>query len=66
MAIEAYIDLICFGYRNTNGTLNFQSRIHKLAISFKLAPGASAENPSKPNLQLKYLDTILLTGPDGD
>ncbi|RHZ57964.1 hypothetical protein CDV55_104867 [Aspergillus turcosus] len=51
---------------NTNGTLNVQSRIHKLAISFKLAPDASAENPSKPNLQLKYLDTILLTGPDGE
>lgn len=51
--------------RNTNGTLNFQSRIHKLSILLKLAPDASAENPSKPNLQLKYLDTILLTGPDG-
>ncbi|KAF7181960.1 hypothetical protein CNMCM7691_001348 [Aspergillus felis] len=51
---------------NTNGTLNSQSRIHKLAVSFKLAPGASAENPSQPNLQLEYLDTILLTGPDGE
>lgn len=30
-----------------------------------LAPGASAEKPSKPNLQIKHLDTILLTGPDG-
>ncbi|KAJ5692496.1 secreted protein [Penicillium macrosclerotiorum] len=51
---------------NTNGTLNFQSRIHKFAISFKQAPHASAENPSSPNLHLKYLDTILLTGPDGN
>ncbi|BCR87839.1 esterase-like/phytase family protein [Aspergillus chevalieri] len=51
---------------NTNGTLNFQSRIHKLAISLTLAPHASAQNPSEPNLRLKYLDTILLTGPDGE
>ncbi|KAJ5161104.1 secreted protein [Penicillium capsulatum] len=51
---------------NTNGTLNFQSRIHKFSISLKLAPDASANNPSNPNIQLKYLDTILLTGPDGE
>ncbi|KAF5861596.1 hypothetical protein ETB97_012762 [Aspergillus alliaceus] len=50
---------------NTNGTLNFQPRIHKLNISLALARNASAQNPSVPNLQLKYLDTILLTGPDG-
>jgi len=31
----------------------------------KLAPKASAQNPSKPNINLKYLDTILLYGPDG-
>lgn len=52
--------------RNTNGTLNFQSRIHKFAISLKLAPNASAQNPSNPNIRLNYLDTILLTGPDGE
>ncbi|KAJ5459999.1 uncharacterized protein N7458_001551 [Penicillium daleae] len=51
---------------NTNGTLNFQSRIHKFALTFKLAPHASAKNPSGPNLHLKYLDTVLLTGPDGN
>ncbi|KAB8073693.1 hypothetical protein BDV29DRAFT_201697 [Aspergillus leporis] len=49
---------------NTNGTLNFQPRIHKLSISLILAHNASAQNPSPPNLHLKYLDTILLTGPD--
>lgn len=45
--------------------MNFQNRIHKFAISLKLAPNASASNPSNPNIRLKYEDTILLTGPDG-
>lgn len=52
--------------RNTNGTLNYQNRIHKFAISLKLAPHASVKNPSDPNIRLEYLDTILLTGPDGE
>lgn len=52
--------------RNTNGTLNFQSRIHKFALTLKLARKASAKYPSEPNLRLKYLDTVLLTGPDGN
>ncbi|GES57505.1 peptidase M35 deuterolysin [Aspergillus terreus] len=51
---------------NTNGTLNFQSRLHKLALTLQLAPNASAQNTSSPNLHLEYLDTILLTGPDGE
>ncbi|KAJ5652055.1 secreted protein [Penicillium longicatenatum] len=51
--------------RNTNGTLNFHPRIQKFQITLKLAPKASAQNPSKPNLNLNYLDTILLYGPDG-
>ncbi|KAJ5549158.1 secreted protein [Penicillium frequentans] len=50
---------------NTNGTLNYHSRIQKYQITLKLAPKASAKNPSKPNVNLKYLDTILLYGPDG-
>ncbi|OQD82005.1 hypothetical protein PENANT_c024G02371 [Penicillium antarcticum] len=50
---------------NTNGTLNFQSRIHKFTITLKLAANASANNPSPPNINLKYLDTILLTDPTG-
>lgn len=52
--------------RNTNGTLNFQSRIHKFTLSLKLALNASGQNPSKPNIALHYLDTILLTDPDGE
>ncbi|KAA8645992.1 hypothetical protein EYZ11_004009 [Aspergillus tanneri] len=51
---------------NTNGTINFQPRIHKLSLSLRLAPNASAQKPSPPNLDLQYLDTILLTGPDGE
>ncbi|KAL3492568.1 esterase-like activity of phytase-domain-containing protein [Aspergillus germanicus] len=51
---------------NTNGTLNFNPRIHKFEVSLKLAPKASAKNPSKPNMDLKYLDTILLQDPNGE
>ena len=52
---------------NTEGTLNFQPRIHKYAINFSplAADNASSSDPAEPNLQLDYLDTILLTGPDG-
>lgn len=35
-------------------------------MTLKLAHKASAKNPSEPNLRLKYLDTVLLTGPDGN
>ena len=51
--------------RNTNGTLNFQNRVHKIAITLTLKPNATVLNPSGPNLKLEYLDTILFTGPDG-
>lgn len=50
---------------NTQGTLNYQNRIHKFSIALTLAPGATASNPSPPNLKIVYQDTILLTGPDG-
>ncbi|KAL4921807.1 esterase-like activity of phytase-domain-containing protein [Aspergillus aurantiobrunneus] len=51
---------------NTNGTLNFNPRIHKFELSFTPAPHASAKSPSKPNLGFKYLDTILLSDPTGE
>lgn len=51
-------------FRNTNGTLNYQNRIHKFAITFTPAPGATVANPSPPNLHFTYVDTVLLTGPD--
>lgn len=52
-------------HRNTQGTTNFQNRIHKLGVTFTLNASATASSPSPPNLQLKYLDTVLLSGPDG-
>ncbi|KAL4996361.1 esterase-like activity of phytase-domain-containing protein [Aspergillus recurvatus] len=50
---------------NTNGTLNFNPRIHKFELFLTLVSSASAQTPSKPNLAFKYLDTILLTDPLG-
>ncbi|MCJ1400637.1 hypothetical protein MMC11_003845 [Xylographa trunciseda] len=50
---------------NTEGTLNFQNRVHKFSISLTLMPNASIANPSGPNLHFTYLDTVLFTGPDG-
>jgi hypothetical protein len=47
-----------------SGTQNTQSRIHKFGIQFEIVK-ATLEKPAKPNFQLKYLDTILLYGPDG-
>lgn len=47
------------------GTLNYQTRIHKFAITFTPNPGATVASPSPPNLQLQYLDTVLLTDPNG-
>jgi hypothetical protein len=49
---------------NTQGTQNTQSRIHKFSITLDIVK-ATVEKPAKPNFQLKYLDTILLSGPDG-
>jgi hypothetical protein len=49
---------------NTQGTQNTQSRIHKFAVSLDIV-AATLEKPAAPNFQIKYLDTILLAGPDG-
>ena len=35
-------------------------------MTFKPAPGATASNPVSPNLEFNYVDTVLLTGPDGE
>ncbi|RAL10796.1 uncharacterized protein BO97DRAFT_435677 [Aspergillus homomorphus CBS 101889] len=52
---------------NTNGTLNYQARVHTLNVTLHLAPdNISAQHPSPPNLQLTYLDTLLLTDPTGN
>ena len=50
---------------NTQGTLNYQNRVHKIQISFTPNTTATVVNPSGPNVQLKYLDTILFTDPAG-
>lgn len=50
---------------NTEGTLNSQPRVHKFAISFKPNYTSTAKDPSAPNLQLKYLDTVAFTDPKG-
>lgn len=50
---------------NTQGTQNTQSRIHKFSFDFEITDAATVENPASPNFQLTYLDTLLLTGPDG-
>lgn len=50
---------------NTEGTQNTQSRIHKFSFEFEIVK-ATVETPAKPNFNLTYLDTILLTGPDGE
>ena len=52
-------------FRNTEGTLNYQNRIHKIAITLNPQPNSTLAKPSGPNLQMTYLDTVLFTGPDG-
>ncbi|THZ23385.1 outer membrane autotransporter, partial [Aureobasidium pullulans] len=48
---------------NTQGTLNFQNRVHKFEITLSLNSSATVKSPSGPNLNLQYLDTILFTDP---
>lgn len=47
--------------RNTQGTLNYQNRIHIFDISFTPAANTTAASPSPPNLLLTYKRTTLLT-----
>jgi hypothetical protein len=49
---------------NTEGTQNTQSRIHKFCVTFTPVD-ATVVKPASPNVKLTYLDTTLLTGPDG-
>ncbi|KAI1326559.1 esterase-like activity of phytase-domain-containing protein [Xylariaceae sp. FL0255] len=50
---------------NTEGTLNYNPRVHKFQILFMPHPNATVANPSSPNLQFTYLDSIKFSGPDG-
>ncbi|EMC94618.1 hypothetical protein BAUCODRAFT_74155 [Baudoinia panamericana UAMH 10762] len=51
---------------NTQGTLNYQNRVHKFKIIFTPNKTASVSSPSGPNLNLIYQDTILFTDPSGN
>jgi hypothetical protein len=53
------------GYRNTEGTLNYQPRVHKFDILFTPQPNATVADPSGNNLFFTYKETILFYGPDG-
>lgn len=50
---------------NTQGTQNYQARIHKFKVTLTLAALATVASPSPPNVVFEYKDTILLSGPDG-
>ena len=50
---------------NTEGTLNFQPRVHKFQITFVPNLNSTLSRPSSPNVQLTYLDTIRFTDPAG-
>ncbi|KAI1333965.1 esterase-like activity of phytase-domain-containing protein [Xylariaceae sp. FL0016] len=50
---------------NTQGTLNFNPRVHKFSILFTPASNATVANHSGPNVHFHYLDTIKFSGPDG-
>jgi len=50
---------------NTNGTLNYQNRIHAFFVLLNLNSSASAASPAPQNLRFWYLDTILFTDPQG-
>jgi hypothetical protein len=52
-------------HRDTEGTVSFQSRVHKFDILLIPQPNATVENPSGNNLFFTYKETILFTGPDG-
>lgn len=51
--------------RNTEGTLNYQSRVHKFDVMFTPVLNATLASPSGNNLAFTYRDTVLFYGPDG-
>lgn len=50
---------------NTEGTLNFQPRVHKFAVTFSPNYTSTASAQSAPNVHLQYLDTVRFTDPAG-
>ncbi|KAI0103071.1 esterase-like activity of phytase-domain-containing protein [Nemania sp. FL0031] len=50
---------------NTEGTLNYNPRVHKFKILFTPRANATISSPSGPNLEFHYIDTIKFSGPKG-
>ncbi|KAI4923307.1 hypothetical protein J4E85_008344 [Alternaria conjuncta] len=50
---------------NTQGTQNTQTRIHKFSVVFTPVEATIEKPVNSPNWKLSYVDTLLLTGPDG-
>ncbi|KID93094.1 outer membrane autotransporter [Metarhizium guizhouense ARSEF 977] len=50
---------------NTQGTINFQPRVHEFLVTLTPNTSASAAHPSPPNVAFVYQNSTLLTGPDG-
>lgn len=51
---------------NTQGTLNFQSRVHKFQLNFTPVSNATVSQPGSNNIHLTYQDTIYFSDPDGN
>ncbi|KAL9599051.1 MAG: hypothetical protein Q9219_004085 [cf. Caloplaca sp. 3 TL-2023] len=51
---------------NTQGTINYQNRVHIFTISFTPSSDPTTASPSSPNLQLTYKSTTLLTDSTGN
>ncbi|KAF1809256.1 hypothetical protein P152DRAFT_461673 [Eremomyces bilateralis CBS 781.70] len=54
---------------NTEGTLNFNPRVHKFQVTLDLGGTRHRrgdKETAEPNVHLRYLDTILLTDPNGE
>lgn len=49
---------------NTNGTIDYQNRVQKIQLTLKIVDPTVA-NPASPNLNMKLLDTILLSDFEG-
>lgn len=49
----------------TDPGIDYVNRVHKFNITLTTQPNATVDNPSAPNLDFTYLDTVLFAGPDG-
>ena len=51
---------------NTTGTIDYRPRVHKVSAAFDpAAPGTGAGRPLSETVEMKVIDTILLTEADG-